>query len=254
MSTSARSLRTATFGQVSQTLRVLEKLGIMPEDLERLRRDRPFAHRLAAFWRTGARMVASIPDNAAQARARTIMGRNFLGLEDVHRGYGIVLPAKPLAVIPFGEETLRQCKDTHVLVAGAALSLNEIRALVPDNLPVWNWPSREPRDNARMCVRWYLLRTEPIPASRAKTYQKQCLLLTTNEEVPLACEMTYMVILYWLTHGVRLLPDAYVRCSDAPSDYHRIHLGDFGSNGLTVSYSWDGDCFDTLGLASARKC
>ena len=34
-----------------------------------------------------------------------------------------------------------------------------------------------------------------------------------EEEVPFACEVTYMVILYWLTHRERLLPDAVdARC------------------------------------------
>ena len=54
MSTATRGLWKATFGQVSQTLRVLEDLGITPEDLKRLRRDQPFAQRLVAFWKAGA--------------------------------------------------------------------------------------------------------------------------------------------------------------------------------------------------------
>jgi hypothetical protein len=254
MSTSARGLRTATFGQLSQTLRVLEDLGLTPEHLKCVRHDRPFAQRLVAFWKAGAGTGDYIPDSAAQAEARGIMGRNFLGLEEVRTALGITLPAEQLAAIPFSEETLRQCMDTHVLVAGAALSLNEIRTGAARRLPVWNWPPSEPYLNhIRMSVRWYLLRKEPVPESRGKTYKKQCSLLTAKEEVPLACEMAYMVLLYWLTYRRRLLPGVHVRCSDTRWDDNRVHIGGFGPAGLTVSYNWDGNYFDSLGLASARK-
>lgn len=87
--------------------------------------------------------------------------------------------------------------------------------------------------------------------SRSKTYDQQTTLLIKGEEVPFSCEMTDMVILYWLTHRDRLLPDVYVRCQDKVLDGRRVYVGDFGSDGFLVSGFWDDDRSHCLGLASA---
>lgn len=251
MSTATRGLWKATFGQVSQTLRVLEDLGITPEDLKRLRRDQSFAQRLVAFWKAGAVSGDPIPDTDCQAKARAIMGKNFLGLEEVRRGYGIALDPEQLTEIPFSEETLQACKDTHVLVAGSALSVNEVRKLADSDFYDTDWYKREPFANdKKVSVRWYLLRKEPVPESRNKTFAQQTALLK-EEEVPFACEVTYMVILYWLTHRERLLPDVYVRCQDKDSDGRRVYVGVFDSDEFDVSGYWDDYRYDGLGLASS---
>ena len=156
-----------------------------------------------AFWKAGAVSGDPIPDTESQAKARAIMGKYFLGLEEVRRGYGGVHTEKQrclLAEIPYNEEMLHACKDTHVLVAGSVLSLNDIRKLADSDFYDTNWYNREPFANdKKVSVRWYLLRKEPVPESRSKTYDQQTALLK-EEEVPFACEVTYMVILYWLTH------------------------------------------------------
>jgi hypothetical protein len=251
MSTATRGLWRATFGQVSQTLRVLENLGITPDDLKRLRRDQPFAQRLVAFWKAGDVFGDPIPDTDCQSRARAIMGKNFLGLEEVRRGYGIALPALQLAEIPFSEETLQACKDTHVLLAGSALSVNEVRKIADSDFYDTDWYNRESFANdKKVSVRWHLLRKEPVPESRNKTYDPQTALLK-EEEVPFACEVTYMVILYWLTHRERLLPDVYVRCQDKDSDGLRVFVGAFDSGGFSVYRYWDDLRGGYLGLASS---
>lgn len=235
MKTTNSGLWNISFGQLGATLKVLQDLGITRDDLNRLRRDRAFAERLVAFWKAGAVTGDPIPDSDSQSRARAIMGKNFLGLEEVRKGFGIALPVQQLAEIPFSEETLRQCKDTHVLVAGSALSVNEIRKLADDDFYDTDWYRREAFANEKKVgVRWYLLRKEPVPESRSKTYDEQTALLTKEEEVPFACEMTYMVILYWLTHRERLLPDVYVRCQDKDSGGLRVYVGYFDSDGFNV--------------------
>ncbi len=137
-----------------------------------------------------------VPDTNCQSRARAIMGKNFLGLEEVRRGFGFALDPEQFTEIPFGEETLQACKDTHVLVAGSALSVNEVRKIASDDFYDTDWYKREPFANdKKVTVRWYLLRKEPVPESRSKTFAQQTALLK-EEEVPFACEVTYMVILY----------------------------------------------------------
>jgi hypothetical protein len=191
---------------------------------------------------------------ASHARARWIMGTNFLGLEEVRRGYGGVYTEEQLqqlTEIPFMEETLRACKDTHVLVAGAPLSVNVIRTLAESDFFHTDWYRQEPFANDRkVTVRWYLLRKEPVPKSRSKTYDQQCSLLMEEEEVPFACEVTYVVILYWLTHGERLLPEVYVRCQDKSSHGYRVSVSLFDSDGFAIGDFWDDDRDSSLGLAS----
>ena len=133
----------------------------------------------------------------------------------------------------------------------APLSVNEVRKIADSDFYDTDWYNREPFANdKKVSVRWYLLRKEPVPESRSKTYDQQTALLK-EEEVPFACEVTYMVILYWLTHRERLLPDVYVRCQDKDSDGRRVYVGDFDSDGFVVDSYWDDGRYDDLGLASS---
>lgn len=248
----------ATAGQSSQTLRILKDLGITRDDLQRLQRDRPFAERLVAFWKAAALTDNPYPDTESQSRARAIMGKNFLGLDEVRRGYNVTYTAEQcqqLAAIPFSKETLRVCNDTHVLVAGAPLSLNEVRMHAHEDFFDTDWYGFEPFANdQKVSVRWYLLRKQPAPESCSKTYEQQTDLLTREEEVPLACEVAFAVILYYLTHGERLLQGDYVRCCDRESeDGNRVVVGYFCSFGFAVRGDWDDGRRGCLGLLSSRR-
>ena len=101
-----------------------------------------------------------------------------------------------------------------------------------------------------MSIRWCLLRKRLVPESRSKTYDQQTALLK-NEEVPFACDVTFMVVLYWLTHRERLLPNVYVRCQDKNLGGGRVYVGDFDSDGFVVEGCGDDDPVDFLGLASS---
>ncbi|MGC3971621.1 MAG: hypothetical protein QM775_31035 [Pirellulales bacterium] len=196
----------------------------------------------------------SIPDTPSQSHARAIMGKDFLGLQEVHAGFGITYTAEQrwqLTTIPFTEATLRERKNTHVLVAGAPLSVNEIRKLAADYFDNSSWYNQEPFANHRKAsVRWHLLRKEPVPDSCNRTYDDQVSLLQ-NEEVPYACEVSYMVILYWLIHRWRLLPNVYVRCRDEDSDSDHVDVGHFCSDGFIVGNYWNDRCNSCIGLASS---
>jgi hypothetical protein len=179
------------------------------------------------------------------------MGKNFLGLKEVQKGFGIMPLADQYATVPFAEETIAQCKDTHVLVAGAALSVNDIRRIAHSDFYDTDWYDHESfASDKKVSVRWYLLRKEPVPESRSTTYDEQTALLW-EEEVPFACEVTYMVILYRLTHRECLLSDVCVRCQDKESGGVRVNVGNFDSEGFLLSYYWDDHRADRLGLASS---
>ena len=188
------------------------------------------------------------------AAAEILGAGNMLGILDVERHYRRPYSEhelRALAAIPFSEETLRACKDTHVLVAGAPLSINQMRELADSIFCPGDWCNREPFANdKKVVVRWYLLRKEPVPESRSKTYGQQTALLK-DEEVPFACEMTYLIILHWLTHRERLLPHVFVRCQDKESDGDRVDIGGFGDVGFFLGCYPDSGHENRLGLASS---
>jgi hypothetical protein len=150
------------------------------------------------------------PVHTSLEHAAQIMDKNMLGPDAAVRHFRVSYTEEELlqfAFIPYSEGMLHACKHTHVLFAGAQLSVNEVRKIAASDFYDLDWYSHEPFANDRkVIIRWYLLRKDLVPESRSKSYDEQTALLK-GEEVPLACEMTYLVILYWLTHRERLLSD-----------------------------------------------
>ena len=68
-------------------------------------------------------------ETSHQRAVRKIMGKNFLGIPEVVEHFGAISTADLLALqqIPFDEETLKACADTHILVADVGLSLLDVR-------------------------------------------------------------------------------------------------------------------------------
>lgn len=194
-----------------------------------------------------------------QKRAREIMGRNFFGIEEATRYFG-VNPSRQhiaaLADIPFSEETLESCKTTHVLVAVFPLSILEIRSKVSGGQHLFynqDWYDKEffAKDKGEMS--WQLIRKTPIEDSTDKTWQEQQALLSDKEETPNARTVVYAIIGHFLATGERLFEHIYVRCSDVDSSYNWVDVGLFASSGLDVSLSWGDVRRSSIGVASARK-
>jgi hypothetical protein len=184
--------------------------------------------------------------------ARAIMKKNFLSPDAVQATFGIKLPAEHFAQVPYSENVLRLCQHTHVLFAGAALSVNSIRRRSPINFVESEWYRNELFANEKkVSVRWYLHRKGPVPDSCFKSYDQQCSLLAKDEVVPAACEVTYLMSLYWSVHRERLLTDVYVRCLENDSNFHRVGAGYFGHEGWCIANHWTDGLQDDLGLASA---
>ena len=116
---------------------------------------------------TTLRLITLGPRTAEQQRAREIMGKNFLGIEEVSEHYGIVFGNEQLARmsrIPFLGATLEACKDTHMLVAGFPMTILEIRAKTSKNSKTFysqgnTWYDKQVfAANERVRLRWYLIR------------------------------------------------------------------------------------------------
>lgn len=195
-------------------------------------------------------------------RAREIMGKYFLGIENaVAYLYGAKVSedeAKSLAVIPFSEATLEECKNTHLLVAGFPMTILDISAAAPRGTFYSNenaWYNAEAfAAKEKVGLRWYLIRKEIAPNSTSITWKDQQKLLGPKDEVPRACELAYAVVLCFLATGERLFPNRYARCVDVVSGGYRVDVGRFAASGLRVDYYyWDDRRYDRIGVASARK-
>jgi len=193
----------------------------------------------------------------SQKRAREIIRRNFFGVEEAIKHFGVNPTRQQLAAlseIPFSEAVLEQSKDTHVLVAVFPLSILEIRGKVDSKLLYdQSWYNKESFAKERGEVSWQLVRKTPVDNSTSKSWQEQQALLGKDDEVPTAQVMVYTIIGHYLTTGERLFEHIYVRTSSVDSDGYRVRVGYFDSRGLDVSFCWDGYRDGNLGVSSARK-
>jgi hypothetical protein len=102
-------------------------------------------------------------------------------------------------------------------------------------------------------LKWHLLGRDCIPHSTSKNWQEQLAMVEAEEEIPKACEMVYMIILYYLTRNERLFKDRYTRCRDIASDGCRVCVGGFVRPGLLIFSESDDRCHDDLGIAYSKK-
>jgi hypothetical protein len=221
---------------------------------DRINSDDKFVEDLARFAVNGGFQLST-----SQKEARRIMGRNFFGIEEAIKFFG-VKPSKKeiahLAEIPWSEEVLAKCADTHVLVAVFQLSILDIRGKV--DKPIFYshkdaWYNNEKFAKDKGEVSWRLVRKKPVADSTNKTWNDQQVLLSKDEETLKAQAMVYTIVGHFLATGERLFENVYVRCIDLSSDGYRVIVGLFDSRGLGVHYYSDGVRFGTLGLSSARK-
>lgn len=197
--------------------------------------------------------------NSIQKLAHEIMGKNFFGIEEAIRHFG-VKPTRAqlsaLAEIPFTEAELRECKDTHILVVVFPMSIIEIRGKVERKLFYSHedaWYNKEAFAKDYGEAAWHLVRKTPVPNSTGKTWNEQQALLSDKEETPKARVMVYTIIGHFLATGERLFEHVYVRCSDVDSLGNRVYVGLFFSSGLYVDSFWVDSRIDFIGMASARK-
>ena len=241
-------------GQLATWVRVMRQAGLPIEEALQMPIDDPeMRKRLVRFWNSGG-----YEPTTTQKLARAI-GIPVFGIEEAVQHFG-VKPTRAqlsaLAEIPFTEAELRECKDTHILVAVFPMSILEIRGKDERKLFYSHddaWYNKQAFAKDRGEAAWHLVRKTPVANSTSKTWDEQQALLAKNEETPTARVMTYTIIGHFLATGERLFENIYVRCSVVDSRGHRVVVGNFASGGLHVHSFWDGHRHDYIGVASARK-
>ncbi len=208
------------------------------------------------------RVVGLIQDGrptTSQKSAREIMGKNFFGIEEAVKHFGVNPTSQQLAAlseIPFSEAVLKRSKDTHVLVAVFPLSILEIRDKVERKLfynheSAWYNQQSFAKENGE--VSWQLVRKTPVDKSTLKNWIDHQALFGMDEEVPTAQVMVYTIIGHLLATGERLVERKYARTSSVDSGGNCVYVSDVGSNGLGISDYWDAVFYDNEDLSSPRK-
>jgi hypothetical protein len=188
------------------------------------------------------------------------MGRNVFGLDDAISYLGVNPSPEQIATlreVPFSEEVLVFCRDTHILVAVFPLSILDIREMVraepTRHFCYQSWYNEQVFASDSGQIGWHLIRKTPVENSSNKMWDEQQDLLGENDETPKAQVMVYAIIGHYKATGERLFEEVWVRCSDLTLDGNRASAGRFDFRGLYVRESWDGTRDDDLGLASERK-
>jgi len=240
-------------GRLAELARRLEEEGLPYEALQRPIDDKEMRHRLVRFWIAGG-----FESSLSQKRAREIMGKNMFGIEEAIKHFEVNPSREQLAAladVPFSEEVLASCKDTHILVAFFPLSLLDIRGKVESQRLFYDqsWYNKQAFAKDRGEVSWHLVLKTPVPDSTSKNWTEQQSLLGSDDETPFARVMAYTIIGHYLATGEWLFEKIYVRCSEVDSYGQRVDLGLFDEDGLDVNSIWDNFRSDNLGLSSARK-
>jgi hypothetical protein len=190
--------------------------------------------------------------------ATAIMRQNFHGVGAAQRHFGAELSAKQakaLATVPFSAEVLQACRESHVLVAGAPLSIMDLQAKAQASFYFKDdpWYAKDRFATTKVKAGWYLIRKDPVPGSPSKTWAEQQALLTSDEVTPRAREIVLAIVLCYLETEERLFGQVDVRTNDVHSGGRHVYVGHFDSHGLGVNSYWVGHRYGNLGLAASQK-
>lgn len=209
-------------------------------------------------------MLAFVTGEQKYKLARAILGNDFISPKEAAEAWGFAYTKVQLQQFA---ETLPDVKvlqwlreHNYALIPGPAepKSLLDVRALKPAHFysKEGGWYANDNEKFSRddkVAVKWLALRKDAVPDSFGKNWEEQTALLSSDEYIPNAGEVSWGVTTYYMVRGVYLLPNFYVRTSSVYSDGSHVYLGGFDSVGLSVHHCFDAHRLGSLGVASARK-
>lgn len=202
------------------------------------------------------------PQQKGYEPARTILGDDFISPEEVAEARGISYTEeqlKQLADTLPPAEMLQWCKDNdYAVVAGSPteMSLLDVRSAKSSLFysKTEGWYAGQPfAANEKVVCQWLAIRKTEVINSLNKKWDAQQKLLSKDEEVPNAAEMSWFITTYYKVRDVCLFKGIYVRTSSVTSDNRRVNVGGWGGSGLNVHYFWDDFYHSYLGVSASRK-
>lgn len=139
-------------------------------------------------------------ESVSQKIARLIMGSNFRSLQDVESAFNRKFTPseqKILNHIPYSEEVLMECRDTHLLIPYFETNLIDLKTNAADATHSdndWFMNGNPFAKNEKTPVGWVLIMKECVKDSFSKTYEEQIALLATHGN-PQAIDFIFMLAL-----------------------------------------------------------
>jgi len=164
--------RTLSVHKEHEVLLKLETAGLTDELAQKIvdSKGNDLAAKVVRLIRSGG-----FEPSTSQDKARAIMGKNYFGVEEAIQYFKVNLSKQwltTLAKIPWSEEVLRSCKDTHILVAVFPLSILDIRFGASGSKLFYDhsWYKKESFAENHGEAAWHLVRKALVPNSTSKTW------------------------------------------------------------------------------------
>jgi hypothetical protein len=218
------------------------------------------------------------------AHARTILNKNFFGVEEWRTFYGVNFSERQLqevAKFPWNEEVLtapcpfvngRSIKETHFAflgleaINGKPLTIMEFHKLHPrpghprlsTGGGLW-YESQTFATNTTCSLQWYFMLQEVYPNFVNKSYEEQVAMLPSEYRVSLTVEEVTKDILFFRKNGLYPNQGMYGRCQDSylyegthVTVSPRVIVGSDDQFGVIVDRYLDGPG-ESIGLSACRK-
>jgi len=182
---------------------------------KRMNTDPIFVKRLAEYARRKNKETTS------PQQARKIMGKNFFGLEEAKKYFGIdSANDSNFYEIGWGEKTLRKYSKTHLLIAVHNNSIVDICKKAGRSELIKSDSALD--ENAICTAGWYLIRKEPATGSIGRPWAEyESFLSVSDEEIPSAHVLIYGMIGYFLATGQKLCGEAKFYCHGRICDFRK---------------------------------
>jgi hypothetical protein len=190
-------------------------------------------------------------------QAKAIMGKNFIGPEEISKlsGFFALKVPKRIPSVPFSTATLKRLAKDHLLVLGVSrmkngktVTLNNLLILLGTNPkkhePCFynqDWYVRQKFADMALKDGWYLIQKEVAKKTRGVQPEKLRKGFHRDEAFPSAVLTAYVFFAYYhLTSGKTLWKHDFVWCSDLDANGDRIYTGRYedpkrlNANGFNV--------------------
>jgi|GEM_PF-3056549 len=213
---------------------------------------------LIRYWH-----IESLKASPSQKKAQEIMGKNMISVARAVECFELNPTHEQLLAlgqIPFTEDLLKRCRNTHILVPVFPFSVKTIADLVGKKMFYHEatWKDNLPYFTEKGVPEWQLIRKTLYPKSKDLGRDQQFALISDVEEVPSARVITYAIFLYYLATGERLFRKKLGRTSTPHfrQEWTYVICGIFNEScgyWFDEPYDWLNFTWDYLGIFSAMK-
>ena len=171
-------------------------------------------------------------------RAKTIMGENFIGVDELKKiSWLKVEDTQYIPEIPFSEEELINKKNEYLLILGLD-SLSDGRKITIRNIQTifgknpdqkepcfynQDWYEKEAFIDIPMNAGWFLIRKNVYEESRAVLPTE----LIKTFRFPAAITCVYAFFVSWFSRDIKLWYHDFVWCCDTDHNGDRIYVGKY---------------------------